>query len=81
MDARDEIFECLMPWARRPAPGDAESANEMLDAFAAEVRMATLREAAEIIRTSKHLRSWTDDHMGDIEEAAWVLQEKAEEEK
>lgn len=48
--------------------------------YAAEARAATLREAAEIIRTSKHLRSWTDDHMSDIEEAAWVLQNEAEEE-
>lgn len=79
MNAREEIFECLMPWAGRPTPGEVESANEMLDAFAAEVRAATLREAAEIIRTSKHLRSYTDDHMGDIEEAAWVLQDEAEE--
>lgn len=48
--AREEIFECLMPWASRPAPGEAESANELLDAFAAEVRRLALREARDAIR-------------------------------
>jgi hypothetical protein len=67
MSAREELFESLTPAYRAQyAPGEEESVNALLDAYRDEV----LREAADRIRNSKHLRDYTDDHMRDCNEAA-----------
>ena len=46
MSARDELFEILTPGHIRPAPGEVESVNALLDAYRAEI----LREAHDAIR-------------------------------
>ncbi|MCT2594249.1 hypothetical protein LHJ74_30815 [Streptomyces sp. N2-109] len=46
MSARDELFEAMTPtYATQYAPGEAESANAMLDAYRDEI----LREAADVL--------------------------------
>lgn len=37
MSARDELLESLLPWDRRPADGEVEACNALIDAFAHEL--------------------------------------------
>jgi len=46
-------------------------------AVVSAIRPLILREAADLIENSDKLRSFTDDHMGDIEMAADVLRRAA----
>ncbi|WP_328742928.1 hypothetical protein OG436_29495 [Streptomyces caniferus] len=50
MSARDELFESLTPSHCRPAPGEAESVNALIDAYRDEVRAEVRREAAAELR-------------------------------
>ncbi len=47
--------------------------DEVARAITRKLRKALYNEAAEAITASEHLRSLTDDHMGDIEMAACEL--------
>lgn len=75
MSIREEIFECLMPWATRPAPGEAESANLMLDEMTAEV----LREAAARVMNDELPDGYTADFVKGAMWAARLLRRMAEE--
>ncbi|KAF4408645.1 hypothetical protein [Streptomyces lycii] len=56
MSAREELFEALMPpYRSQYAPGEEESANALLDAYADEIR----REFAH--RASARLHQQGDD--------------------
>jgi hypothetical protein len=45
MSARDELFEGLTDGGWNPAPGEAESANALLDTYRDDVRAEVLAEA------------------------------------
>lgn len=57
---------------------EPRSTEEVTRAIVAKARRALYNEAAEVITNSEHLRSLTDDHMGDIEMAACELRRLAQ---
>lgn len=69
MSAREGLFSLLVP-----AFGWPEYADELLDAYRAEV----LREAADTLDRSRELIEYTDDHMSDINQATRLLRCMAE---
>ncbi|MFE1842398.1 hypothetical protein [Streptomyces sp. NPDC059515] len=74
-------------WARNngTATGHVEQAHTVWAPVGEEPRpdlatvAAAYRQAAELISTADELRDYTDDHMGDIHEAAAFLRRRADE--
>ncbi|MFB8071108.1 hypothetical protein [Streptomyces californicus] len=57
MSARDELLESLLPWTRRPADGEEDACNALIDAFA--------HELAEKVRAEERNRKgWAGSSFG-----------------
>jgi hypothetical protein len=79
VSALEDLTRMLVSAMPPHSRGDALSRLERtLQDARDDQRVKTLREAADAISESEELRSWTDDHMGDIHEAATVLRRMAE---
>lgn len=72
MSARDELLESLLPWGRRPADGEEEACNALIDAFAHELAEKIRTRTLEAPEGFVHRQAWVDawnegrDDMADL---------------
>ncbi|MFJ6237960.1 hypothetical protein ACIQH0_28220 [Streptomyces griseus] len=68
MSARDELLESLLPWNRRPADGEEDACNALIDAFAHELAEKArkimgprqLPSGAEPEKIARYVNGWHD---------------------
>ena len=77
MSAREKLIRFVTAAVGRvpEAPRDPETGRAVADLhrYVDQVLAEHAHELAEKIRNSEHLRDFTDDHMGDVYEAANLI--------